>query len=332
MGTGSNMPQGQRQGPLLGPNGKPLEKQLTGEEVRSALMAMSAEDDKHGRGVGEGGKWVCDPHRLAGKTAEQAVREEEEREARERSIAPGRDQPVVPKGMQRHHQVAGQNAVMLAPGRTSASLKPGGQSIRSAAQIPAPGGVKKKGEDNRPPCLVYSVGSRDEFSFERGVLSQIGDHCDVHTFDMEVNHTLAKESGVEPHAWGWSNNPRTVKPSGWVFKTPLDSVKELRHHAKDAVIDILKLDCDGCEWEIFPLLFEPGMPMIRQLLIELHEDVDEATGVGTIRKPETMAFFREMHKQGYVIFHKEANVHFWHVARCVEYGFLKLHETFFQGT
>jgi hypothetical protein len=30
-------------------------------------------------------------------------------------------------------------------------------------------------------CLVYSVGSNNDFSFEEAVLDKIGHHCEIHT-------------------------------------------------------------------------------------------------------------------------------------------------------
>lgn len=35
-------------------------------------------------------------------------------------------------------------------------------------------------------CLVYSVGSNNDFSFERSVLDEIGQHCEIHT--VSVSH------------------------------------------------------------------------------------------------------------------------------------------------
>lgn len=30
-------------------------------------------------------------------------------------------------------------------------------------------------------CLVYSIGSNNDFSFEEAVLKHIGQHCEIHT-------------------------------------------------------------------------------------------------------------------------------------------------------
>jgi hypothetical protein len=45
--------------------------------------------------------------------------------------------------------------------------------------------------------------------------------------------------------------------------------------------------------------------------------------------PAVPDFFKNMYRNHYVIFHKEPNIQ-WNPG-CVEYGFLKLSETFFDG-
>ena len=51
---------------------------------------------------------------------------------------------------------------------------------------------------SRENCLVYSIGSSNEFSFENEVFQQISNSCEIHTFDPSV--------GKNP-----SNRPKAVK-------------------------------------------------------------------------------------------------------------------------
>ncbi len=96
------------------------------------------------------------------------------------------------------------------------------------------------------------------------------------------------------------------------------TMKMLGH--TDRVLDILKIDCEGCEWNTFTdWIGERSVPSPRQVLIEVH------------RSPAPFArnFFDEMKKHGYIIFHKEPNLPGCPRGDCIEYGFLKLHLDFY---
>ena len=135
-------------------------------------------------------------------------------------------------------------------------------------------------------CLVLSVGSASEWSFEEGIHA-LKPHCEIHTFD----HT------IQPH-----NVPSFVHfhAIGLDKSSLLDSI-----NATGRTVDILKIDCEGCEWDTFDQ-FEG-----RQVLVELH-------GVGRAHQ-----LFEAMARKGYVIFHKEPNIQYGG-GECVEYGFLRL--------
>ena len=40
-------------------------------------------------------------------------------------------------------------------------------------------------------CLVYSVGSNDDFSFEQSVLNEIGHHCEIHTVSVSLHGLIS---------------------------------------------------------------------------------------------------------------------------------------------
>jgi len=48
-------------------------------------------------------------------------------------------------------------------------------------------------------CLVYSVGSNNDFSFEQAVLDKIGHHCEIHTFDFGNYQESAGKLGFRVH-------------------------------------------------------------------------------------------------------------------------------------
>jgi len=161
-------------------------------------------------------------------------------------------------------------------------------------------------------CLVYSIGSNNKFHFEEGVLRDVSQGCEIHTFDPTIGDhpsRLPTNGNVQFHPWGLSNI------NNGSYKTLPEIVKSLGHTNRQ--IDILKIDCEGCEWSSFSTWFESGVS-IRQILIELH--------IGTEEPPEPVPAFQFMEylqKNGYVIFHKEPNT-LGCEGRCIEYAFIRL--------
>lgn len=103
------------------------------------------------------------------------------------------------------------------------------------------------------------------------------------------------------------------------FKSLQTIVNELGHNNR--TIDIFKIDCEGCEWTTAKHWFEADV-MLRQILVELHKsDVKN-----------TPRFFDLMYDNGYVIFHKEANIAYSGPSNlAIEYALLKLAPEFHAG-
>ena len=218
--------------------------------------------------LGDGGKWICDPHRL-----KQAV-----------------------------------NA------STATAI------VTTTAAAPH--------EQKQPkPCLVYSVGSNNDFSFEEAIQSEIGKHCEIHTFDPTDYSEKANEiGGIQYHTWGIDKENKKNRRN-WIFKTLKDTIEELGHIGR--TIDIFKIDCEGCELSSYRTWVNPGEVhnvILRQVLVEVH---GKGPAPGKVQLPVTSDFFKGMYDNGYVIFHKEPNIHYWKYTPCVEYAFLKLSSDFF---
>jgi hypothetical protein len=171
-------------------------------------------------------------------------------------------------------------------------------------------------------CLIYSVGSNGDASFERAVQSDIGSHCEIHTFDFgDYNATVVEQApGVVYHRWGLSD---TTSDGVRKFKTMQETVELLGHTGR--TIDIFKIDCEGCELTTHAGWFDNVDVTLRQILVEIHSDLKEP---GSMRMPETDNLFKRLYKEGYVIFHKEPNIAYWRFGKCVEYAFLKLSPSF----
>jgi len=161
---------------------------------------------------------------------------------------------------------------------------------------------------SRRDCLVYSVGSSGDFSFEIE-LKKLIPNCEIHAFDKNLYlcplnictfHQITFGDGIQPND----------------SKSWLTIVEELNHTKR--LIDILKIDIEGNEYTFFPLLLNSEKKAFpRQILVELHP-----VNVTIIHD-----FFNQMRKNHYVITNKEGNLiagpYFF------EYGFLKLNPRFF---
>lgn len=160
-------------------------------------------------------------------------------------------------------------------------------------------------------CLVYSVGSNNDFSFEESILRDISPACEIHTFDPTIGDRPAKPLADEQitfHPWGLSN-----KNDG-KYKTLQTIMQDLDHGNRE--IDILKIDCEGCEWSSYESWLDKGI-RIRQILIELHQGTEGATPL------PAMKFMESLSQRGFVIFHKEPNIQ-WAGGACIEYAFVRL--------
>eukprot|EP00928_Gymnodinium_smaydae_P052565 TRINITY_DN3656_c0_g1_i2.p1 TRINITY_DN3656_c0_g1~~TRINITY_DN3656_c0_g1_i2.p1 ORF type:complete len:349 (+),score=30.59 TRINITY_DN3656_c0_g1_i2:68-1114(+) len=161
-------------------------------------------------------------------------------------------------------------------------------------------------------CLVYSVGSNGDFSFEKSVHDEISPSCEIHTIDM---NDWRKYTTTPPPSYV-SYHQYTVGPEP---DTPVSTIIRDLGHA-NRTIDMFKIDCEGCEWSTFQSWFGEGVN-IRQIQVELHGE-NNCTGAH--------AFFDFLFSKGYVVFSKEPNT-LGSGGDCVEYSFLKLSPSFSQA-
>ena len=157
-------------------------------------------------------------------------------------------------------------------------------------------------------CLIYSVGSNGDFSFETE-LKNFMSHCEIHTFDKNLFQCPTNTCTFHQTTFGDGIKPDNSK--NW--KTIL---RELNH--TNRFIDILKIDIEGGEYTFFPqLLNSMTNALPRQILVEIHP-----ANITTIHE-----FFNQMRQHHYVNFMKENNL----IAGpfYFEYSFLKLNSRFF---
>lgn len=74
-------------------------------------------------------------------------------------------------------------------------------------------------------CLVYSVGSNNDFSFEEGVWRDVSPECEIHTFDPTTGKQPSNlpAGNIHFHPWGLAGQENGVN------KALPSIIKELGH-------------------------------------------------------------------------------------------------------
>lgn len=160
--------------------------------------------------------------------------------------------------------------------------------------------------NDRPDCLVYSVGSYGEFSFEID-LKQLLPHCEIHTFDYNLYKCPPGVCIFHQIKFGDGSAGSKTWPM---------ILKELNH--TNRLIDILKMDIENAEYRFFPQIFNVSQSLKpRQILVELHPNEVHIKNW----------LFEQIRDNAYVIFNKEPNLEAG--VDVAEYAFLRLNPKFF---
>ena len=154
------------------------------------------------------------------------------------------------------------------------------------------------------PCTILSIGIRDDPSFDVDAALSFG--CTVHMFDHTIppaaqkvltnlHHTRLKyypiglTAGPSSKEWrhyaDGSKNYLKASEEAFAKQPPIFmNLKDMIEHAtggsSSARVDVLKLDCEGCEWSVFERLANSSsttsssssdlLDRIDQIAIELH--------------------------------------------------------------
>ncbi|KAL7527511.1 hypothetical protein ACHAWF_002207 [Thalassiosira exigua] len=180
--------------------------------------------------------------------------------------------------------------------------------------------ARRARDPSHPGCIVYSIGSNGDFTFELGVEKEAGAGvCEFHIFDMGDYEKKMMSQGLQRafyHRWGIKGAHKSNK--GNKFHSLQDTVRLLGHESLD-IVDIFKIDCEHCEWDSYRDWLSPGVPLLHQILVEVH------------KAPRLVAldFFGSLERAGYLRFHKEPNIQY--EPSCVEYAFVKVGQAFVEG-
>ena len=165
-------------------------------------------------------------------------------------------------------------------------------------------------DDVRPnDCVVYSLGSRLDFSFEIDVIKRFG--CQVHTFDCTVGTPPASKipAGVSFHPWcvGGKDEAKSISSDlghqgelGQYYT--LTTIREKLGHTS---IDLLKMDIERHEFAVVATLKDDNAP--HQIAFETH--LHNAYGMWgrPVSEDEWATMWATLGGLGYRVFAHESN-------------------------
>jgi hypothetical protein len=173
------------------------------------------------------------------------------------------------------------------------------------------------------PTSVCDVHVFDMDDYSADVPAKYRDIIHFHKWGIKASSTSSAETEKEvPQEESQENSTNDEQATATTAKTadPVhvyhtfqETIDLLGHN--DRVVDVLKVDCEGCEWHTYADWLAADVD-IRQIQVEVH------------RAPEpAIPFFLTLQDEGYVTFHKEANT--MALGICYEYAFMKLKHSFF---
>jgi hypothetical protein len=136
------------------------------------------------------------------------------------------------------------------------------------------GDLAAQGKESK--CLVYSFGINDNTEWEEKIAKEFG--CDVFAFDPTSKFEQNVAPGVTFHQLGLQCAGMDISKTHSVSYEPLDPtklktlgeiIKLMGHEGRK--LDILRLDCEGCEWGVLKQLACSGeSQLVKQLMVEMH--------------------------------------------------------------
>ena len=174
------------------------------------------------------------------------------------------------------------------------------------------------------PCAVLSVGSNDDFTFERALIEAHG--CLVHVYD----HTSKPPDYAGEKRCKWCLDRSKIKffkhglaprpDASGTFVTLGHMVKTLARDAGLGAVSLAKIDCEGCEFDVFR---EPATQAALRHVLHLNLEVHFLLGGEAVANADRVARMAALWADVaplMVPFSKEPNIQF--APDCVEYAFV----------
>lgn len=208
--------------------------------------------------------------------------------------------------------------------------------------------IVKFSKQDSTKCIVFSIGSAGDTSFEEDILSRSNRSCEIFTFDPYLGNdegelaAHAKSRGINFQPWALST---VTSPSAKYYRlydlpyalnltsSPIpdeDSEEAASSSSFDSfpkekelpfTVNLLKVDCDGCEFTTLAKGLIASKIKVEQLLLEVHLDPsDDYERKGQFEQISNL--FHQLDWYGMRIFHKEPNHWGCEGYKCSEFSFI----------
>jgi FkbM family methyltransferase len=181
----------------------------------------------------------------------------------------------------------------------------------------------------RKGCVVYGVGTGDEYSFDTQMAARYG--CEVHMFDPApsvikalasfATRRTAGEGSMTFHPWGLGPvNDSPEHGMALILEDTRCETKRLDEIARrlgHERVDVLKMDIEGGEWPLLDDILARDLLRklhVAQLQVEFH-----IYWFGEAKVERLKRLINRLDRLGYVVFHKELNP----AGCCAEYAFVE---------
>ena len=167
----------------------------------------------------------------------------------------------------------------------------------------------------RKRCAVLAVGARklSHMKFDFDMVKKQG--CRVASFDPFVSFTdkdaTVLAEGFTFYKAGLSDRREVYTPRNSTARHKMDTLDGLvamSHLATEARFDMVKLDCEGCEWRSFHQMLADGSSLlgrVSQLAMELHfEDSKER---GPFNQEHYASMMKLLDRHGFCPYHREGH-------------------------
>lgn len=158
-------------------------------------------------------------------------------------------------------------------------------------------------------CLVYSFGVGDDWTFDDD-MAKLG--CQVYAFDPFVDFK-DHNRGDHIHFYQWGLwhvddiiHDKNDTKEFMKLRTLSSLYDELKRYHGDRPIDYVKIDVDGTEWSVLPVIMASGiLNNVKQLAIEIHFTLVDR--VGEVR--ERLKMLKKLeHEHGMIPFDYQPNL------------------------